>query len=300
MTRRTLLSLPFCALLRAGNGTDWISRLGGTVRLSDSGAVVAVNLAGRWINDSEMLDLAALPALESLDLSHTRISDEGLLRLKPARQIRELNLLFAEQITDLGLSAIRDWRSLTKLNVRGTRISDGTLAILSKLPQIEWLDIANTNVTDNGVDGLVPLTRIRHLALGRTRFNDSSLELLRLLQTLESLDLSGPAGSQRADRRARVTGLQPGLMKSLSELKQLRALSLGHTSVDGADLEKLAAPLAKVEKLGLENCSLIDDGALKHLAGWRNLKYLDVQETAVTAAGADAFIKARPDVRVLQ
>ena len=40
---------------------------------------MAVNLRGSWINDAEMIELARLPDLERLDLSHTRISDEGML-----------------------------------------------------------------------------------------------------------------------------------------------------------------------------------------------------------------------------
>ena len=64
--------------------------------------------------------LAAMPDLESLDLSHTRITDEGMLRLKDAPKISDLNLFYAEWITDQGMTAIRDWKHLKRLNVRGT------------------------------------------------------------------------------------------------------------------------------------------------------------------------------------
>src|SRR6476469_10802822 len=134
VSRRIFLTLPFARAVFSATDIDWIVKLGGLVERDGSDDVVAVNLAGRWINDSEMIDLAALPKLERLDLSHTRISDEGLLHLRPARQIQDLNLLYAEQITDQGINAIRDWRALKKRNVRGTRISDGTLAIVAKLP----------------------------------------------------------------------------------------------------------------------------------------------------------------------
>jgi hypothetical protein len=58
-----------------------------------------------------MLNLAAMPDLESLDLSHTRITDEGMLRLKSAPKISDLKLFYAEWITDQGLTAIRDWEA---------------------------------------------------------------------------------------------------------------------------------------------------------------------------------------------
>src|SRR5437899_2995830 len=79
------------ALLGAG-GPDSILHLGGTVRRNATGAIVAVNLRGSWINDVEMIDVARLASLEQLDLSHTRITDEGMLHLKPAPRITDLNL----------------------------------------------------------------------------------------------------------------------------------------------------------------------------------------------------------------
>ena len=154
LSRRGLLLFPFASVLRARNDAEWIRRLGGRVERDAAGEVVAIHLANTWINDTEMLELPAYEKLQRLDLSHTRISDEGLLRIRPAKNIRDLDLFYAEQITDLGLTAIKGWRNLKKLNVRGTRIADDTLEIVGELRQIEWLDIANTAVTDNGLDSL--------------------------------------------------------------------------------------------------------------------------------------------------
>src|SRR5207247_618469 len=86
-----LLACSAVALLNAGEA-DSILHLGGKVQRDAAGAIVAVNLRGSWINDVEMIDLARLPSLEQLDLSHTRITDEGMLRLKPAPRIADLNL----------------------------------------------------------------------------------------------------------------------------------------------------------------------------------------------------------------
>ena len=293
---KAFLYLTFTAagLLRADADTDWIRRLGGKVELDGAGRIVAVNLSRSWVNDTEILRLAALPALERLDLSHTRISDEGLLHLRPARQIRDLNLLYAEQITDLGLNAVKGWTKLKRLNVRGTRISDPTLAIVGQLHQLESLDIANTGITDKGLDSLVPLTQLKHLALGRPRFSQEALSMLRLLTTLESLDLSGPSGLARTQRSERG-GVPPGI----GELKELRVLRLGHSVVDAEDLRSLAESLPKLEKLGLEACTRVDDAALKVIAGWKSLRYVDVQDTKATRAGVDELKRARPDVVVL-
>src|SRR6202171_2281805 len=127
-----LLATPLVAPLLASD-TEWIASLGGKFERDSAGRIVAVNLRGSWINDVEMIELARLPDLERLDLSHTRISDEGMLNLKPAPKIRELKLFYSEWITDQGLTAIKDWKHLRRMDVRGTRISDGTLEIVSHM-----------------------------------------------------------------------------------------------------------------------------------------------------------------------
>ena len=205
-----------------------------------------------------------------------------------------MNLLYAEQITDLGLNAIKGWTSLRRLNVRGTRISDPALAIAGQLAQLEYLDIANTGITDKGLDSLVPLTHLKHLALGRTRFNDEALSVLRLLTTLEFLDLSGPRGLARTQRSE--GGAVPSAVR---DLKDLRILRLGHSLVGAEDLKVLAESLPKLEKLGLEACTRVDDDALTTIAGWKSLRYVDVQETKVTRAGIGALNQQRPDLDVL-
>jgi hypothetical protein len=298
LSRRLFVSLALAPLARAGEETAWITSLGGRAQRDADGNVTAVNLGSTWVNDMEMLDLLAFRKLERLDLSHTRISDEGLLRLKPASQLQDLNLLYAEQITDLGLNAIRGWHRLKHLNVRGTRVADDTLLIVSGLPQLESLDLANTNVTDTGLENLAPLTNLRHLALGRSRIGEGTVGALRVLSTLESLDLSGPSGAVR-NQRGRASGpLEDSLVSAMAELKGLRMLKLGHSEIDERGLHRLAV-LPKVEKLGLECCPRVGDEALQELAAWKALRYLDVQETKATQAGVSRLQAARPDLQIL-
>src|SRR5262249_1335143 len=279
---------------------DSILHLGGKVQRDAAGAIVGVNLRGSWINDVEMIDLAWLPSLEQLDLSHTRITDEGMLRLKPAPRIADLNLYYTELITDQGMTAIRDWKRLKRLNVRGTRISDGTLQIVSKMAGLEALDIANTQVTDNGLDYLLTLTNLRELAIGRSRLSDNALAVLRMLPTLTYLDLSGarPTPPDLARRRGEGGSMPESTLRAIAELKELRTLKLGYSSVSGDGLKILSA-LAKVEKLGLEGCARIDDSAASGLAAWKGLRYIDLQDTGVTSQGVEALKKAKPGLVIL-
>jgi len=290
------------AALAASDPTAWISELGGKIKRDQAGNVVAVDLRGSWIYDSQMIELARMPRMELLDLSHTRISDEGMLYLKAAPAITDFNLYYTEQITDLGMNAIRDWKHLKRLNLRGTRVSDGALEVISHLTQLEALDIANTQITDNGLDSLMTLVNLKELSVGRRPESDNEIEVLRLLPTLTYLDLSGPTGAERPDttyRKARASGpMRTDLVRAIAELKDLRALRLGYSNVDADGLKTLSA-LRQVERLGLEACARVDDEAAAELSKWKSLKYVDLQETKVTEKGAEALRKAKPGITIL-
>jgi internalin A len=296
------LLLAASAMLCAADTTDWIAHLGGKVQRDTSGNVVAVNFRGTWVNDVEMIDVARLPKLERLDLSHTRITDEGMLHLKPAIHIRELNLYYAEWITDQGLTAIKDWKMLKRLNLRGTRIANGTLEILSHMPRLEALDVSNTQITDNGMDLLITLTGLKELALGRSRVGEADLGFLRMLPSLTYLDLSGarpvPPDMGGPRRAPSVPVMPQNTIQAIAELKNLRVLKLGYSGISAGDLKTLSA-LENVEKLGLEECPRVDDRAAAELANWKSLKYLDLQDTKVTSNGLEALRRAKPGLVIL-
>jgi Leucine-rich repeat (LRR) protein len=286
----------------ASDPPDWISALGAKVTEDRAGNIVAVDLRGSWVYDSQLIELAKLPHLEKLDLSHTRISDEGMVYLRPAPEITDLNLYYAEQITDQGISAIKDWKHLKRLNLRGTRISDGALEIVSHLTGLEALDIANTPVTDNGLDSLVTLINLKELSLGRRRESESEVEVLRLLPTLTYLNLGGPSDAERPDstyRRAGESGpMRTDLVRAIADLKDLRVLKLGYSNIT-ADGLRILGGLRQVERLGLEACARIDDEAAAELANWKSLKYVDLQETKVTGKGVETLRSARPGITIL-
>ena len=284
--------------LFAAGSLDWVDGLGGKIDRDGSGNVTGVHLRGSWVSDTELADLALMPKLEFVDLSHTRITDDGLLHLKSLRTIKNLNLYYAEQITDQGMTAIRDWNNLKRLNVRGTRISDGTLAIVSGLTQLEWLDIAYAPFTDNGLDALVTLTQLKELSIGRSRLNKNALEVLRLLPTLEYLDLGGPHPGAGGLRETTGTPMGDDVPRALSSLPALRVLKLSYSQIGAEGLEILGS-LERVEKLALEGCPRVDDAAIAQLAKWKSLQYVDVQETKVTSQGVVALQKAKPGIVVL-
>jgi hypothetical protein len=297
-SRRSFLVLFGAPAITRASDDAWISKLGGQVRRDSSGDIVEINLRGRWVSAAEILDLLQYKKLVRLNLSHTRIADPDLLYLRPATQIEDLNVAYSEHITDIGMSVIKEWKNLKRLDVSGTQTADGALALLGRLPRLESLDVAGSEVTDDGIQELLPLTNLKHLGLGRSQLGEGATEVIGLLDNLQSLDLSSPAG-RRNRRREGPDRMAPALVEAIGRLRDLRILRIGHSAVDSSALRAWAPALQKLERLGLENCTRIDDSAAPAMTEWKSLRQIDLQGTKMTTAGLEQLRKSRPDLKVL-
>ena len=239
--------------------------------------------------------LAQMKELKRLDLSLTRISDRGLRALKAAPAIEELDLSFAEQITDEGVATVKGWKHLRRLNLRGTKITDATLEFLSGVPSLEWLDIGWAQVTDTGLGHLAALTNLRHLAMGGNKLTDTSLQFLRQTPQIEYLDLGG---TQRTDSGLWSLQLSDDGMQSIAAVAELRELRLAGTAVTGRGLGLLAS-LARLERLNLQGCRKLRDDAATSLAGFKQLRVLDLKDSSLSAEAVARIRAALPACQII-
>ena len=103
-------------------------------------------------------DLAKLgpvmPALVSLDLSASTVTDKGAALLKGASDLKSLRLS-ETGVTDAGLDAV------------------------ATLPQLESLNLYGTQVTNEGVLKLAGLKNLKKLYLWQTKVDDAGLQALK-------------------------------------------------------------------------------------------------------------------------
>ncbi len=294
MRRSILLACAFSAHLAAADG-DWITALGGSVERDSAGGIVAVNLRGTWVTDSDLLELAQMPELRRLDLSLTRVTDHGLQGLKPAPNIADLNLYYAELITDEGVAAVKSWKRLRRLNLRGTKITDTTLAHLAGIPSLESLDVGFAQITVSGLELLGNLTSLKELTIGGNKLTDNGLQFLKQVPNLTYLDLSG---SQRTDSGLWFVSLTEPGTEAIATLKHLKELRLAGTQVSTRSLQKLAT-LDKLERLSLQRTKRIGDDAIPQLSSWKSLRQVDLKESAGTKEGIASLRTAKPDCKIL-
>src|SRR5215467_8475658 len=108
-----LLILGVCHTVSAADLKDndlasWVGSLKGSVTIdSTSSLVTGINLRGTWVTDVDLDRLAKLQTLRKMDLSFTDITDAGLERLKGLPDVTDLNLVYAELITDSGIAYLK-------------------------------------------------------------------------------------------------------------------------------------------------------------------------------------------------
>ena len=95
-------------------------------------------------------------SLRVLDLSRLPLTDAGLAHLAPLEQLEDLDLLYSEGfagpiVTDAGIMMLAEFRSLTRLNVVGARITDDSLDDLSQMRELRQLSLIDTQISVQGI-----------------------------------------------------------------------------------------------------------------------------------------------------
>lgn len=251
MIRRLLLFSCCVALLAPAaelseeGVVERLTAAGGTVT-RDAGRIIRVNLASSWVTDADLALIAALPGVEEIDLSQTKISDIGLEHLKGLSSVRELSLHYAEFVTDSGIAHITSWKNLQRLTLRGTKVTSRVFGHIALLTSLKQLDIADTEVTDSGFEELAELNKLETLAIGGNRILGPALDLLRLVPSLRHLDVSG---IQRVDSGLWGIALNDANMEKLARLTELVSLNLGGANLSDRGLDRPGHELARRKEL---------------------------------------------------
>jgi Leucine-rich repeat (LRR) protein len=163
------------------------------------------------------------------------------------------------------------------------RVPDAGLINLKALPELQILDLSNTQITDAGLEHLEGLTQLQWLSLTETQVTDAGLKYLRGLAKVQELYLS----------RTQVT--DAGL-EQLKGLSQLQTLNLSDTQITDAGLQHLLG-LTQLQSLE-PTFTKVTDAGLKHFKGLTQLQTLELSNTKVTNAGVKDLQRALPNCQI--
>jgi Leucine-rich repeat (LRR) protein len=115
-------------------------------------------------------------------------------------------------------------------SITGSSFDDNSLTKLSQIaPNLRWLDLGGTAVTDTGLTNLAGMQNLTRLHLERTGIGDEGLAAIKSLEQLEYLNLYGTKVSEFG-------------LENLSELPKLRRLYLWQTQVTPEAAKHLRMP----------------------------------------------------------
>ena len=113
-----------------------IRKVGGTVRVVENGWEVEFHLSGRSLTDDQLVHVANLQGVTSLNLKRTQITSAGLVHLKGMTSLQLLHLELTA-VGDQGMEHLAGLKKLKYLNLYGTEVTDKTLAELAGLKNLQ-------------------------------------------------------------------------------------------------------------------------------------------------------------------
>ena len=127
-----------------------------------------------------------------------------VIRSRPARPVVGANLSHLPA-TDLDIARLAErCPDLKWLHLHNTQVTDQCLDSLCRLGGLRVVSLSQTSITDQGLKELTHLHDLEDLQLSRTEVSDAGLAYLGIMSSLKYLDLSETKVSRRAVRKLRT------------------------------------------------------------------------------------------------
>ena len=213
------------------------------------------------LTDKSMYEVAELRSLTYLDVSMTKIADDGAAAISRLPNLTSLNLFLNYNITVRGYEALGSMPALTHLNVSACfSNTDACLYALSGLHGLRHLDMGSWSdrLTHKALDTLSNFPYLTYLSLEGNKSltaveGMNALAALTSLQTLKLMDCGMVTNES---------------LRKLSGLHQLQTLTLGAGAKTRASTLTTLAPLRGLESLRcvtLTHCKYMTDDGLSML-----------------------------------
>jgi hypothetical protein len=132
-----------------------------------------LDLSGCEVANDDLRIYSGLP-LESLDLSHTRVTDDGLVEVAKIVTLRELSLTRGEERWPVTLG-----NPLPHDRLKGPTITDAGVRYLAALPALETLNLRGSFIYRDSIPYLKQIATLRNLDVGRTNLFGEDVAALK-------------------------------------------------------------------------------------------------------------------------
>ncbi len=189
----------------------------------------------------------------------------------------------AAALTRLGVPLQRDSQGVVRwIEAVSGELNDEAMRYLPGLPRLEWLEAGGGSVTRTGIENLKDCPALRRLYIHDIDLSGDPLAWLSNLKNLEALSL------QR-------TGIDGTVLRNLNA-SNLAVLNLSGDRIVSDDMD-LIAPMKRLEVLGLADTKVTGDGIAK-LEGMPRLNELNLMNCSISDPDLEHFL-TMPNLRIV-
>lgn len=236
------------------------------------------------LDDQRRVDLspmAALTSCQQLHISSCPCTDDDLLHVRHLTDMRRLSLINTK-VTNKGLEILNGLTSLEAIDLAESNIDDEGIAHLITKKNLTYVRL-DRHVTKKGLGYLAELPKLQHLSLYTARVSPDSLAILNnpQLHTIEFSSLPF----------ARVD--LPALLK----LPHLRHVKFWHLTDE--DIRAIAKQWPELESIGsVGESQLITNDCIASLFQLKNLTSIDLENTRLSTQAIASIKRAFPSANI--
>ena len=156
-----------------------------------------------------------------------KAKDAPKIDLPPAAPQAAIDAISKSGVLIMQLAQNNTFLTANTINVAKTFNDEGLKPLTGVAPQLAWLDVSKTQITDAGLAEIGKLGNLTRLHLEKTGVTDAGMPHLAKLSKLEYLNLYG----------TKVTDAGVAELKGLKNLKKLFVWQTGVTDKGAADLK---------------------------------------------------------------
>lgn len=263
--------------------------IGGVPALGNLQSLETLNLG--WCNqvsDDDVFSLRSLTQLKTLVLARTKAGPRSASALRHFKNLIFLDLT-GTKFDDISVSVLTELHEddVSDMDTDDEELNDSNQKQnIQILPSLQTLSLEATAITGFAASGIASsLSHLTGLNVAFTEMSDEGVKQLAKMQTLNALNLdSCPVGDVAA--------------RWIAKLKKLTSLTLADTDVGNEGVENLARGAKELVHLDLGH-TLVDDEGVAYLKTFKFLKSLSLDSRLVTDTGVVAAICDLRDLETL-
>lgn len=188
------------------------------------------------------------------------------------------------RLSELGVPFEKDPKGDVRwIESKKGELKDTSMDLLPKLPKLEWLEIGNGMITQDGMKHLGRCTSLKRLYVHDINLKGQELAWISNLKQLEALSL----------QRTQIDG---EFLKHLETVDSLKVLNLSENPITNEDMAQIAR-FKNLEVLALED-TLITGPGIGELQGMARLNELNIRNCKIQDYDLSYFL-SMPNLRIV-